>query len=159
MAKTLIAYFSFSNNTKQVAQMLQEILDADLFRIEQTHTYPDDYNRLIDVAAQEKRNNDRPALTQTLDNLDDVDTIFILYPNWWATAPMPVFTFLESYNFNQKKIYPLCTHEGSGLGTSVADIKKIAPEAIVNSGLALRGSRVATEKGSLAKWALQSKSL
>jgi flavodoxin len=81
-------------------------------------------------------------LTDKVADLDAYNAIYLGYPNWWGTMPMAVFTFLESYDFSGKTIVPYCTHEGSGLGRSEPDIKKLCPTARVLSGLAIKGGTV-----------------
>lgn len=84
--------------------------------------------------------------------MDDYSVIFLGYPNWWGTMPLPVFTFLEEYDFSQKTIIPFCTHEGSGLGHSAKDIAKLCPKARLLDGLALHGARVSDAKNNLTNW-------
>ena len=100
----------------------------------------------------EKKSNARPELASHVINMDQYDTIFLGYPNWWGTFPMAVFTFLEEYNFTEKSIWPFCTHEGSGLGTSERDIKRICPTAKVVNGLAIRGGSVNGSENALRRW-------
>ena len=106
----------------------------------------------IDQAKQDLRNNARPELTAYPDSLDEYDTVILAYPNYWGTMPMAVFTFLERYDFTGKKILPLCTNEGSGMGHSESDIRKTAPGAEVKRGLAITGSRAANAGGAVKKW-------
>ncbi len=74
--------------------------------------------------------------------IDEYDTIYLGYPNWWSTMPTIVMTFLESYDFTNKHIYPICSHEGSGMGRSESDLKKLCPNSIVHKGLSIHGSHV-----------------
>lgn len=83
--------------------------------------------------------------------MDFYDVIFIGYPNWWATIPMGVFTFFEEYDFSGKTIIPFCTHEGSRLGRSERDIKKLCPNSNVLEGLAIRGS-INKAQNSVSVW-------
>lgn len=154
--KSLIAYYSRRGNnyfkgdivnlkvgnTEKVAKKIQKITGSDLFHIETIKSYPEDYLETTEVSKIEKKTNARPELTAKVENMEDYDVIYLGYPNWWATMPMAVFTFLESYNFEGKTIIPFCTHEGSGLGNSVSDIKKLCPMANVLDGKAIRGSEV-----------------
>lgn len=94
--------------------------------------------------------NARPGLTDHLDSLASYDVIFVGYPNWWGTMPMPVFTFLEEYDFVGKTIIPFCTHEGSGLGKSEKDIARLCSKAKVLKGLAVHGSYVNDAKKDVA---------
>jgi flavodoxin len=89
--------------------------------------------------------------------MDSYDVVFVGYPNWWGTLPMVLFTFLERYRFDGKTLIPFCTHEGSGLGRSVDDIKALCPNSTVLEGLALRGGNsgyVETEpaRRAIAEW-------
>ncbi|MFA6332380.1 MAG: flavodoxin [Methanoregula sp.] len=165
-AKCLVAYFSRSGNnyagggivnlpvgnTEVVATMIQEMTGGDLFHIEAVHAYPTDYTKTTDVAKEELRTSARPKLTGHLETMASYDRIFLGYPNWWGTMPMPVFTFLEEYDLAGKTIVPFCTHEGSCLGRSVSDIRKSCPQSTVMDGLAIRGGDVKNAKGTVAGW-------
>ena len=140
-------------NTQVAAEILREITGADIFRIEPVEHYSDSYNECIEQAKQDNLNNARPALKALPDSLDGYDTIYLGYPNYWGTMPMCVFTFLEKFDFSGKTIKPFCTHEGSGLGTSKSDIKKLCPGARVEKGLAIHGSRMNGARAQLEKWA------
>jgi flavodoxin len=123
-----------------------------MFQIKTVKSYPDDYTETTNVAKEELRENARPELTETIDDMNSYDVIYLGYPNWWGTTPMAVFTFLESYDFSGKTIIPYCTHEGSGMGSSERDIKKLCPNAEVLSGLAIRGGSVGKADKELASW-------
>lgn len=165
-SKSLIAYYSRKGNnylngsivylpvgnTQVVAKKIQEITGSDLFEIDTIKPYPEDYTETTNVAMDEKRKNARPELTKVVDDMDAYDVIYLGYPNWWGTFPMAVFTFLESYDFSGKTIIPYCTHEGSGLGSSERDIKKLCPDAKVLPGLAIRGGSVKSADNSLKSW-------
>ena len=94
---TLIAYFSWSGNTEQVAQLIQEATGGDLFEIAPAVPYTDDYDELLDIARQEQSEDARPALANQVENWGRYDTVFVGYPNWWSDAPMAVYTFPVSY--------------------------------------------------------------
>ena len=140
-------------NTQKAAEILREITGADIFKIEPITPYSDSYNECIEQAKQDNQNNARPALKALPDSLDGYDTIYLGYPNYWGTMPMCVFTFLEQFDFGGKTIKPFCTHEGSGMGTSESDIKKLCSGARVEKGLAIHGSRMNGAKAQLEKWA------
>lgn len=140
-------------NTQKTAEILREITGADIFRIEPVQPYSDSYNECIEQAKQDNQNNARPALKALPDSLDGYDTIYLGYPNYWGTMPMCVFTFWEKFDFSGKTIKPFCTHEGSDLGTSESDIKKLCPGARVEKGLAIHGSRMNGARVQLEKWA------
>ena len=94
----------------------------------------------------------RPELSSSVENMDDYDTVFIGYPNWWGTMPMTMFTFLESYDFSGKTVIPFCTHEGSALGRSESDITELIPDAELLEGLAIRGSNVDSAGSDVTHW-------
>ncbi len=156
MYKSLIVFFSREKenyvnghiveldvgNTKVVANKLKEITNSDLFEILPLHDYPFDYNECTRVAKDELNKNARPKIKNIVSHIEEYETIYLGYPNWWGTMPMCVMTFLESYNLDGKTIVPICTHEGSGMGQSVQDIKKLVPNSTVTSGVAIYGSRV-----------------
>ena len=86
------------------------------------------------------------------ESIDEYDTIVLAYPNYWGTMPMAVVTFLEAFDFTGKIILPLCTNEGSGMGSSERDIKKYAPGAELKRGLSITSSEAANSKGSVQRW-------
>jgi flavodoxin len=169
--RTLIAYFSRKGNnyldghivdlpvgnTEVAAKTIQSLAGGDLFHIDPVKAYPADYTEATEVAQRELSRNERPALKGRLDNLDGYDVIFLGYPNWWGTMPMAVFTFLEAHDFAGKTILPFCTHEGSGLGQSERDIKKLCPGAHVLRGLAIRGGSVQKASTPIASWLKEAK--
>jgi flavodoxin len=165
-SKSLIAYFSRKGNnyvggsivnmpignTEVRANKIQKLTGSDIFQIRTVKSYPRDYTETTNVAEEEKRQNARPELTEIVDDMDSYDVIYIGYPNWYGTMPMAVFSFLESYDFSGKTIIPYCTHEGSGLGNSERDIKKLCPNAKVLSGLAIRGGSVDRADKDVKDW-------
>jgi flavodoxin len=165
-SKSLIAYFSRKGNnyvdgsivnlpignTEVVAKKIQELTGSDMFEIKTVKSYPEDYTETTNVAKKELSNNSRPELTEIVDDMDSYDVIYIGYPNWYGTMPMAVFTFLESYDFSGKTIIPYCTHEGSGLGQSVRDIKKLCPNSRVLDGLAIKGGSVNRNQNDVSAW-------
>ena len=82
----------------------------------------------------------RPAITGPLPSLDEYDVILLGYPNWWASIPMPIATFLESYDFSGKTIRPFCSHGGGRFGQSLTAIAKLAPQAVIAPGLSVHYS-------------------
>lgn len=162
----LIAYFSRADenyfhgalrkvevgNTEIAAKLLQELTGAELFKIDPIQPYSKDYNECIAQAQDDQRRDARPELKEYPDSLDGYDTIYLGYPNYWGTMPMPVFTFLERYEWSGKTICPFCTHEGSGLGRSEQDIRRLCPGADVKPGLAIHGSSAAMAEPALKKW-------
>lgn len=139
-------------NTEVAAGMLQRLTGAELFKLEQCQSYDASYNVCIAQAQEDQKRNARPELKVCPQNLDAYDVIYLGYPSYWGTMPMAVFTFLERFDFSGKEIRPFCTHEGSALGNSVSDIKRLCPGAMVKPGLALRGGSVANAQKEIEKW-------
>lgn len=164
--KFLIAYFSRAGNnyvngtivdlpvgnTEVVAKKIQEMTGGDLFRIEAVQAYPEGYQETTETAQQELRANVRPKLTSHTDRMASYGVIFLGYPNWWGTMPMPVFSFLEEYDLAGKTIAPFCTHEGSGLGRSMEDVRDMCPQSTVSKGLAIQGGDVKNAQAAVSGW-------
>ena len=166
MANKLVAFYSRADenyvngmiktleigNTEIAAGMIQELTGADLFKIEQVKSYAKDYNECIAQAQADQQRDARPALKGYPETLDGYDVIYLGYPNYWSTMPMAVFTFLEHYQWEGNTIKPICTHEGSGMGSSVRDIKSLCPDVKVEKGLAIRGGNVRQAKEEIENW-------
>ncbi len=164
--KSLIAYYSRKGqnyvsgrlvdlkvgNTEVIADMIQKITGGDMFHIESATAYPEDYTETTEVAKNELRAKARPKLTGQVENMGAYDIIFLGYPIWWGTMPMPVFTFLESYDFSGKTIVPFCTHEGSGMGHSERDIVKACPKTTVLEGIAIHGTSASFADSKVSSW-------
>lgn len=139
-------------NTEVAAGIIKELTDADVFRIEQIQPYSKDYNECIAQAQSDQKRDARPELKSYPDSIDGYGTIYLGFPNYWSTMPMAVFTFLEHFDFNGKIIKPFCTHEGSGMGSSESDIKRLCPGANVEKGLAIHGGSVNRSKKEIEEW-------
>lgn len=139
-------------NTEVVAEKIAMLTHADLFKIEQVHPYSSHYDQSTKEALDDKRNKVRPELTHYLDSIDSYDVIYIGYPNYWGTFPMAVATQLEKLNLQGKTIKPFCTHEGSGMGTSMKDLKTLCVGATLERGLPIHGSRVLESDEQLKGW-------
>ena len=139
-------------NTERVAEMLAEHTGGDLFQIRQAQPYSDDYRTCVAQARADWQKNARPEVADLPENLDEYEEIYLGYPNYCGTMPMAVYTFLEHFDFTGKVIHPFCTHEGSGLSTTEADIQKAAPGATVTRGLAIHGSHVAEAEAAMERW-------
>ncbi|GHU23964.1 flavodoxin [Spirochaetia bacterium] len=151
----LVAYFSWGGTTRIIAEQIQKTVGGDLFEIKTLDPYPKEYNPTTAVAKREQRSNARPALTAQVNGMDSYKTIFLGYPNWWGTIPMAIVTFLESYNFSGKLIIPFCTHGGSALGRSIADIKKLCPQSTIGEGLAIRNGTIDHAGNAITVWLRQ----
>lgn len=141
-----------NGNTEVAASMIKELTGADFLKIEQKTPYSKTYNECIAQAQTDQQNNARPELKECPDDLDKYNVIYLGFPNYWNTMPMAVFTFLEHFDFSGKTIKPFCTHEGSGMGNSVYDIKKLCPAAKIKKELAIRGGSVDRAKQEIEKW-------
>lgn len=166
MSKKLIAFYSRADenyvnglikklevgNTEVAAGIIHELTGADMFKIEQLNPYSKIYNECIAEAREDQRRDARPELKSYPESIEEYDVIYLGYPNYWSTMPMAVFTFLEYFDFGGKTIKPFCTHEGSGLSSSVKDIKKLCPNAKVEAGLAIHGGSVNRAKEDIERW-------
>ena len=166
MSDILIAYFSRADenyfggairyvkkgNTEIVCEKIKELIVADTFRIEMENPYSPVYLTCIDEAKKDLKENARPKLVNMPETIDQYDTVILAYPNYWGTIPMAVATFLEAFDFSGKTILPLCTNEGSGMGTSETDIKKCTTNAIIKNGLSITGSQAENSKKTIKRW-------
>ena len=150
--RTLVAYFSWSGNTEQMAKMIQEETGADLFEISPATAYTDDYNALLDQAQQEQRDNARPEISAEVENWNDYDVVFVGYPDWWNDAPMIIYTFLESYDWSGKTLIPFCTSGGSGFGQSLDSVEESSSGAVMGEGLHVLGDSVAGAQEDINEW-------
>lgn len=140
-------------NTQYMAQVIQQTAGGDLFSIESVQQYPLDHSPLVDQAADEKKKNARPELSTHMENINDYDVIFLGYPNWWGDLPMPLYTFLEEYDFSGKTIIPFCPHGGSGFSGTVSTIAEMQPKAIVSQdGFIISRNEVVDSEADVAAW-------
>lgn len=166
MTKKLIAYFSRADenyfggairyievgNTEIVVNKIAEMIEADIFKIEMKTPYSKEYKACIEEAKIHKFEDKRPELVSIPDSVDEYDTLILAYPNYWGTMPMAVFTFLDAFDFSGKTILPICTNEGSGMGISENDIRKLCPNSKVEKGLSLIGSEVENSDKEIENW-------
>lgn len=137
-SKVLVVYFSETGNTQKLAKIISDEVGGDFRRIETVKPYPTG-EELFDYTKNERDKDERPELKELDINIDDYDVIFIGYPIWWYTLPMPLYTFFDTYDFSGKTIVPFNTHEGSGDGGTYSTIKGWEKDATVLDGLAIRG--------------------
>ncbi len=150
--KILIAYFSWGGNTEGVAEEIRRQTGADLFEIELVHPYSDSYNTVFDQAQHDQNIQARPEIKNKVKNFDQYDTILIGYPNWWASIPMPIASFLEEYDFSGKTIIPFCSHGGGRFGQSLTAIAKLAPDAAMGEGLSIHYSGGSALSADVEAW-------
>ena len=143
---------SYEGNLAIMADYIKEATGGDTFSILTTEYYPTKYRDSTDTAKEEQNNDARPELSNHVENMEDYNIIFLGYPNWWGGLPMPIYTFLEEYDFSGKTIIPFASHEGSGLGNGPSEISEICPEAQIMDGFAARGTEVSSSKADIEKW-------
>ena len=147
--KILIAYFSATNNTENIANHLNDILTADLYEIvpETPYTSEDlNYNDSSSRTSRETNDPDtRPAISGSVDNMEQYDVIFLGYPIWWGEAPRIISTFLESYDFSGKAIAPFCTSASSPLGSSAANLQELTDGVTWLEGRRFSGNASASD--------------
>jgi len=168
VARNLILYYSRNGenyvngnivslekgNTKICAEFIQKAVGGTLFEINTVSSYPKDYHACTKQALDEFKKKARPQLQQYLDNLDGYDNIFVCGPCWWGTFPMAVFSLLERLDFKGKKVMCLMTHEGSGLGQSERDLKRVCIGALFGSSIAIHVADAKLATQVISKWAL-----
>ncbi len=164
--KELILYFSRADenyfggslkyiekgNTEVVAERAAALTGADLFQVVPAKPYAADYNTCIEQAKKDLQSGARPEVEGVPENMSQYDLVTIMYPNYCGTLPMHMFTALEQLDFKGKTIRPVCTHEGSKMGRSEADLAKCCPGARIKKGLAIQGSSVDRCENALKKW-------
>ena len=132
--------------------MIADLTGGDLFEIDTAVPIPRATTTASSRPKTELQENARPALHAYPDSLAGYDTIFLGYPNWWGTMPMPVFTLLEHCDLTGKRIFPFCTNEGSGMGNSEADLRRLCPGAALGPGLSIHGAEAAQSFDKVAAW-------
>lgn len=132
----VVVFFSWSGNTRGIAQAIAERSGFDAVELELVEPYSSNYSTVLDQAQEDQRAGARPALATQVD-MSAYGTVLLGYPNWWASIPMPIATFLESYDFAGKLICPFCSHGGGRLGQSVTAISKLVPDARVGEALSV----------------------
>ena len=167
MAKNLIIYYSRKGenyvngsivnlkkgNTKICAEFIQKAVGGDLFEVETVHEYAKEYRKCAEEASKELKENARPKLKKYLEDISGYDNIFVCGPCWCGTYPVAVFTQLERLDFTGKKVMALMTHEGSGLGNSESDLRKICKGATFGTGIAIHGADAEKSASAVADWA------
>ena len=161
----LIAYFSRAGenymrgkivnlehgNTEIAAGTIARLTGAPVFRIVPMNEYPEKYKECTEAAQKELMDRAAPQIRSYPDN-DDYETLILGYPCWWGTMPMPVWTFIRNTDLSGKKILPFCTNEGSGLGSSIDDLKRLCPGAEIRSGLSILGADVKDSEPAISDW-------
>ena len=154
--KVLVAYFSWSGNTKYAAQYIAKKVGADEFEIITEKAYPTEYQPCTEVAKTEKEANARPAIMGKVENMEQYDVVFIGAPVWWYTGPMAIYTFMEQYDLKGKTVIPFCTAY-SGPSQTLKDIVKSTPDSDHRDGICivtkeLGGQGMESKTAKIDKW-------
>ena len=167
MKKTLVIYYSrkgqnyvngsirdlAKGNTEIVAEYIRDSVGADLFKVETLKEYSKDYMTCTEEAKEELRKNSRPELKAYIDNINEYDNVVVAGPCWWGTYPCAVFTQLERLDFTGKRVFPVMTHEGSGMAGAAQALKKYCKGAEIGKGLAVHGADAQNSFPDVEKWA------
>lgn len=167
MSKNLIIYYSRKGenyvnggiknlpkgNTEICAEFIQKAVGGDLFEVQTVKPYAEDYYACIEEAKKELHTDARPELVEYLSDISEYDNVFVLGPCWWGTYPMAVFSQLDSLDFSGKKIMPLMTHEGSGMGSSERDLHRVCQDATFGTSMAVHGADAVESERAVAAWA------
>lgn len=150
--KILVAYFSWSGNTKAVAEEIHKQVGGDIVEIVPATPYSETYSVTVAKAKAEQAANARPAISTKIADFDKYDVIFLGYPNWWGSFPMPVATFVDTYKLDGKTVAPFFTHGGGGEQRCLSDLQKLAPNAKFTQDLLLSGSSAKSSQGQIKSW-------
>jgi flavodoxin len=150
--KILVAYFSWGGNTRGIARQIQQKTGGDLFEIECVQPYSGNYNTCLDEALRDQRANARPALKTHVSSMVQYDVILLGYPNWWASIPAPIVSFLDEYDLAGKTIIPFCSHGGGRFGQSLTAIAKLEPQARIGDALSVHYAGGGSLANDIAAW-------
>lgn len=150
--KMLVAYYSRTGNTREVARQIQKATGADLFEIVPAAAYPEGYRAVVEQAKKEIKAGFHPELKTNLASVAQYDVVFVGSPNWWSTVAPPVAAFLASHDLVGKTVAPFMTHGGGGLGHSVRDVRQLCPGATVPEGLSIYGDEAGGAQKEVEDW-------
>ena len=135
----LIVYYSYSGITRRLSEDIALITDGDLRELKPQKPYSFSYNTAVKEVREEMEKGYCPTLIQGLEDIENVEVIFIGSPNWLKTFAPPVLSFLRKVDLSGKTIIPFCTHGGGGFGRMIEDYKKECKNSIIKDGIALKG--------------------
>lgn len=161
--KVLIVFFSHAGenydvgnvkvgNTKLVADEIQRLTGGDEFEIVAEKSYDMPYSALTKLAKEESEKNEKPTFKGEVKDMDQYTTVFVGGPIWWGTYPQVMFTFFDKYDLNGKTVIPFSTHEGSGLGSVVSDLKQLYPDANFKTAFSIYGHECRKDMSKVDKW-------
>lgn len=149
---SLVVYFSWSGNTRNVAEKIGKQTGADLFELVPATPYSEDYDTVLEEAQDEQSQKARPEISDAIDGFENYDVIYLGYPNWWGDMPMIIYSFLDDYDLSGKTIVPFCTSGGSGFSGSLNTIRSLEPEATLLEGLSLGSSQASNPSDVVSNW-------
>ena len=150
--KSLVVYFSESGNTKRVAEAIHKKVGGDILEIKTVKPYPKDYDTLVNYAKDEQQKGIKPELSSQIPNLEEYEIIYLGFPNWWSSLPMPIHTFAEKSKLDGKQVAPFLTHGGGGTGHIPSDLKKLLPHSQIAKPLSIHGSRSGSVGSEVDAW-------
>lgn len=140
-------------STEKMAKIIQEYVGGDIFKIETETSYPTEHDALVEFADNQRQREEKPKLKTHIENFESYDTVFIGYPIWWYSLPMPLLSFLDEYDLSEKNVIPFSTHGGSRFSGTVELISQLEPDADINrNGLAISRGRVERADSNIIQW-------
>ena len=152
-ASRIVENGTVKGNIEWIADRVLERTGGDQFQIETVLEYPENHRAIVDQGTIEKAEKARPELRSTIPDMDEYDVVFIGYPIWWADLPMPLYSFLEGYDFSGKKIIPFSSHGGSRLSGTVETLKRELPGSeVVENAFTVSRDSVKDSRESVIEW-------
>lgn len=150
--KVLIVYYSWSGNTRRVAETIREVVGGDLVELVPEDAYPKSYKETVEQAKREIKAGFKPPLKTKIERIEDYDLVFVGSPNWWGTIAPPVATFLSQHDFSGKIVVPFCTHGGGGKQRVIETIKNMCPKSKILPELAVSGDGGKDLREKVERW-------
>ncbi len=148
----LVAYYSYSGNTRFVAERIRELTGGELFEIRPVTPYPSEYRVCLEQARRETAAGARPALASDVAGFSRYKVVFVGTPNWWSTMAPPVLSFLGRHDFRGKVVIPFVTYGGGGMARCEQDMRRALPGVRFGVGAAFAGGRVRSSSAAIASW-------
>lgn len=150
--KTLVAVFSWSGHTLEMAEHIHERVGGDFFRIEPAEPYTTNYDEVLEVGQQQQDADFRPELAATVENWDEYGTVYLGYPVWWYHIPQIIKSFVDAHDLTGKTIIPFATSGGTSITGTLADIEQLCPNVQFSEGLTLDGDIVSSQMDRVDTW-------
>ncbi|MCD7778718.1 MAG: NAD(P)H-dependent oxidoreductase [Clostridiales bacterium] len=151
-SSSLVVYFSWSGNTRTIANEIASLTGADIFELTPVTPYSDDYDTVLEEAQTEQSENARPEINGSIENFDSYDVIYLGFPNWWGDMPMILYSFLDDYDLSGKTIAPFVSSGGSGFSNTLSAVYENEPNATLTEGLSLSSSESQNPEEAVTKW-------